>query len=1256
MAPLEQLRVLSGRLARELDAALLDRPLDALDGLVEGEARLLLQHGFEAGVARSLRELIAGDRLLAWIEETCTEREAELIGAALQRLLGGGSDVGPDDPARLVQVEPPPADERELRAWAQRYDVLHELMRPARELLSGLGAGSEATLAACALGAAGGEPRSLLVSSELRAEAARYLTREARHNAAQPARERLWEAPPPAALRRLVERLRALLEGRAPAALHALRFSPARPLSIDEQSGLCEARLLAEAGSEAIAVQLYLAGFEQRALHAACRLCSGQPCLHVQALAGRLLDACLDRDDRLHAPLVRFVARPSWELFFAAAQGTQPRRAQAERERLAFVLRLTGDLLSIGALLQTRGSDGGYSSGRLIAPARALFHASCSDQDRVLLDLLAPKTRTLSPGFVPADLALLRALCEHPHVSMQGAHTALAVLEETLEVRVLEQADGLRPEVRLGETAVRAGARDRSASYLLAYDEPTAQLRFAPLTPALKRLLVALERFRGVLPRESYPRLATYLASLDKVARVHSPRVLLGLERPTPKRFLLQLAPLPEQGVELALSMRPFALSGLWPPGKGPELVHGLSEGQQAHVRRDLTWEAEAAHALLAALGVDDAIRVEPFRYRVESTQAALELLARAARLGERLEIEWAERAAKLHVCTRLGSGDLKVALFKRGAFFFPEGSARNAHAELAFVRLLEAARRNERFVRVAGGDFVELERELFERLQNAQLCVLDAGPGLKLSTAAAPFWLAQLPDVCAGGDAESQAMLARASEFCSRADGRASTFCARAHGRASTPGPDVSLPAALSAELRSYQREGVRFLLACASFAPGALLADEMGLGKTVQSIALLAGRASQGAALVVCPTSLVDNWWSELTRFAPELRAVRYRGPKRRDELPTLGAGDVLLISYELLTRDRGHFEGLAFATQIVDEAQVVKNARTRRARAVASIDAGFRVALSGTPVENRLGDLWSVFHLIAPGLLGSWPRFRARFAVPIERYDNRERAAALQQLVRPLLLRRRKLDVEAELPPRTEVVHLVALSQAERDLYQSALAEARRAIGRRRADDPGLRLHVLAELTRLRQLACHPRLVIDDARVESSKLAALTILLNDLLPRGHRVLIFSQFVAHLALVREELARRAIVCAWLSGSTPASERAELVRRFQAGEAQVFLISLKAGGTGLNLTAADYVVHMDPWWNPSAEDQASDRAHRIGQGRPVTVVKLVAQDTIEERVLALHEHKRRLAALVLGPAAAAPSERSGEAYAELLL
>jgi SNF2 family DNA or RNA helicase len=503
------------------------------------------------------------------------------------------------------------------------------------------------------------------------------------------------------------------------------------------------------------------------------------------------------------------------------------------------------------------------------------------------------------------------------------------------------------------------------------------------------------------------------------------------------------------------------------------------------------------------------------------------------------------------------------------------------------------------------------------------------------LPTAAVRVWFDKLGDQTEPGDAQSSEWIALARSEAERDTPRARSV-------------------ELDVALRDYQEHGVAWLLQRSQWAPGVCLADEMGLGKTVQTIALLAERAARGPALVIAPTSVVDGWLSEIARFAPSLEAQLYRGAAREELLDKLGPGVVLVTSYELVLRDLERFTDRAFATLVVDEAQVIKNARTLRARAVAGLSAEFRVALSGTPVENRLGDLWSLFHLIAPGLLGSWARFRARFAVPIERYENEERASVLRALVAPFMLRRTKLEVASELPPRTEVVHLVELSQAEQDLYNAALDHARLALGKRRKD--GARtVQILAELTRLRQLACHPRLVLDDARVGSSKLAALVELLEDLLPRGHKVLIFSQFVRHLALVREAVEGLGAAYLSLDGSTPAGQRAQLVERFQRGEAPLFLISLKAGGTGLNLTAADYVVHMDPWWNPSVEDQASDRAHRIGQLRPVTVVKLVSQGTIEERVLGLHEHKRRLAKLVIEDDSAATSELDLDALEALI-
>ncbi|MCA9516955.1 MAG: DEAD/DEAH box helicase, partial [Myxococcales bacterium] len=304
-----------------------------------------------------------------------------------------------------------------------------------------------------------------------------------------------------------------------------------------------------------------------------------------------------------------------------------------------------------------------------------------------------------------------------------------------------------------------------------------------------------------------------------------------------------------------------------------------------------------------------------------------------------------------------------------------------------------------------------------------------------------------------------------------------------------------------------------------------------------------------------------------------------------------------------------------------------QAVKNPDTRRAAAIAALPAAFRVALTGTPVENRVGELWSLFRVVAPGLLGTRARFRERFVAPIERDGDdgaRERLAAL---VRPFILRRDKAAVAPELPPRTDVRVDVALSRAERELYEKVRAAAEAAA----ASEDGGRFELLAALQRLRLLACHPRLVDPRATAPGAKLARLREIVAELREEGHRALIFSQFVRHLELVREALEADGVALRWLDGQTPPARREAEVDAFQRGEGDVFLISLRAGGTGLNLTGADYVIHVDPWWNPAVEDQATDRAHRIGQDKPVTVMRLIAAGTVEEAIVELHERKRAL-------------------------
>jgi SNF2 family DNA or RNA helicase len=390
----------------------------------------------------------------------------------------------------------------------------------------------------------------------------------------------------------------------------------------------------------------------------------------------------------------------------------------------------------------------------------------------------------------------------------------------------------------------------------------------------------------------------------------------------------------------------------------------------------------------------------------------------------------------------------------------------------------------------------------------------------------------------------------------------------------------------------------------------------------------------------MVVSPTSVVGNWMQEAARFVPELKLRLYRGRERESGLRGLGPGDVVVTSYAIATLDAEALSRIEFGSLVIDEAQAVKNATTERSKALRGLRAGWRLGLTGTPIENHLGELWSIFRLLSPGLLGSWEQFRGRYAVPIEKFGDERRQRALATLIRPFVLRRTKAEVAPELPARTEIVRSVQLSSDELVLYeqlrQSTLDELERAKKDPDRDAGDMRFVLLAAITRLRQLCCHPRLVYPRAHAGSSKAAYLIELLTELGEGGHKTLVFSQFRSFLELLAPRLRHQGFRLLVLDGTTPGEIREQRIAAFQRGEADLFLISLKAGGFGLNLTAADTVVHLDPWWNPAVEDQATSRAHRIGQQKPVTAVRLVARDTIEEAVLSLHAAKRALAAGVL--------------------
>jgi superfamily II DNA or RNA helicase len=984
---------------------------------------------------------------------------------------------------------------------------------------------------------------------------------------------------------------------------------------------------------------------EEEPLRAACDCAAAEagPCPHALSACDAALDLLHDpQGDR--AALATILAVPAWQRFLAVLGDEMARRAppaEAVEARLAWRVGASRHVVTVEPLIQKRLKGGGYSSGararpdelrsrRLLADPRdaRAFEALTAGRD----DALATNVR-VPPERVARALG---ALVGHPRVLLEGRFTPARVLQKRLRVALDPGPEGVAVAFFVGEhrhAAADVLALSGGGEHVVSVDPDAGTIVVAHLDARAQALLAAFAQQPARFPEESYDDLLRGLSALQESVDLALPEALAGETIPGDARPVVRLSPQDSGEVEVVVLARPVAGGPVFHPGEGPDAVLHAREGRRVTAQRDLAAERAGAAPVRALLGPgpdEEAPDGPAWTFHLDE-DATLDLLAALGALGEAVVVEWPEPDKRLTLTAAISRKELRVRVTDRRDWFGVEGEVEVDGAAIPLAALLEAVRRGRRYVRVAPGRFAAIEDQLRQRVSAAD-DVLHAGKkGLEVALTG----VAAIEDLVA--DAGHLEAALRWRELVARLD------AARAL--------DPALPEGLTATLRPYQIEGYKWLTRLAAWGAGACLADDMGLGKTVQALALLLARAPAGAALVVAPTSVGPNWIREAERFAPGLRARLYRGPARATLLTELRPGDLLVTSYALAVRDAEALSAARFGTLVLDEAQAIKNALTRRARAVTGLAAELRVALTGTPVENHLGELWSLMRVLTPGLLGSWDHFRERFANPIERDHDAARSAALSRLVRPFLLRRTKAEVAPELPPRIEVEHFVDLSAAERRLYDDARRAALEAIASGSGD---ARFAVFAALTRLRRLACHPRLVDDGATVPSSKLAALLDVVRELREEGHRALVFSQFTSHLALVREALDREGITHLDLEGSTPSEERTRRVDAFQAGEADLFLISLKAGGTGLNLTAADHVIHLDPWWNPAVEDQATDRAHRIGQDKPVTVIRLVVRATIEEAVLSLHKDKRALAASVFDEEGS-PARLSAEELAALI-
>lgn len=461
-------------------------------------------------------------------------------------------------------------------------------------------------------------------------------------------------------------------------------------------------------------------------------------------------------------------------------------------------------------------------------------------------------------------------------------------------------------------------------------------------------------------------------------------------------------------------------------------------------------------------------------------------------------------------------------------------------------------------------------------------------------------------------------------------------------------------IPSTLQAELREYQEEGFAYLSRLARWEIGACLADDMGLGKTVQTIALLLEQALKGPVLVVAPTSVGFIWQEELSKFAPTLSVYPlHHSADRKALIRSVQKMEVLVCSYNLLHQECETLSEKKWQVIVLDEAQAIKNSDSKRSKAAFRLQGNCRIALTGTPIENHLGELWSIFRFLNPGLLGNLAFFQERFSVPIEKHKDLIAKRTLKNLLSPYMLRRTKAEVLKELPEKTEQSIIIEPTPDEMAFYEALRLKALENIQKINSggNSPNKRFSILAEIARLRQACCHSSLVDESIHLASSKIKTFLEILKDIIENKHKVLVFSQYVRYLQIIKKVLENEKISYQYLDGSTPTKNRRLIVDDFQAGQGDVFLISLKAGGTGLNLTAADYVIILDPWWNPAVEDQASGRAHRMGQQRPVTVYRLIMKSSIEEKIIKLHQDKRNLAVDLLSG-----SDMSGKITEEELI
>jgi superfamily II DNA or RNA helicase len=880
-----------------------------------------------------------------------------------------------------------------------------------------------------------------------------------------------------------------------------------------------------------------------------------------------------------------------------------------------------GRSLSVVPIRQQENKNGGWSRGRAVSLSQFLKDGDkhWSQLDRRLASVISHKSWSTVPEIAVVDAIPLMAGSDGVQLNRENCRIEF----QPLEIIVTEIADGFLLTTSPFEVYRRINGADavRVISILpkmvLVVNPQAGQITAFRCSDAAVRLVQHLYSDPLIVPREKTDDLLKTLDTLQETAMVQLPDSLGGPEVAVDPEPVVLLMLRKTGDLEVTMCVRDSHQNYLM-PGTGMLRRHGKLEGQRVQFVRNGSHEIHRAKELSDVLGLEGLPSESEWKWIINSPGLVADFMAATGELvsAKRLTVVWhRQSASQFDVLGKVSASNVRVQVNRQRDWFGITGECTIGDVQIPLKDLLQGTRgtRMSGMIELTPGKWAVISEELRRALRRLSDVSSENRGKLQVDSAAA-LTVSGLEafEVKIESDREWEKCLQRVRD-----------------AQAMTP----DLPEGLNCSLRDYQLDGFRWMCRLSAWGVGGILADDMGLGKTVQTLALLLHRTEHGPALVIAPTSLGFNWQAECERFTPSLSPILFREADRADLLDNVTDGQVIICSYGLALREADRLKKVKWGTLVLDEAQNVKNSNSKTAQQIRQFGASWKVALTGTPMENHLGELWSIFHVVSPGVLGPWEQFRRRFAASIEKERDSDRREALSRVISPFILRRSKSEVLKDLPERSENNLLVDLSPEERQRYDqmrlAAIGELDQLQSEEQSDQPAdHRFRILQILTRLRQLACHIGLVDPTWTGSSSKLDELIERLLQLKEQGHRTLVFSQFTSHLALIRKACDENGITSQYLDGKTTPKARKERVEAFQNGHDDVFLISLKAGGTGLNLTAADYVIHMDPWWNPAVEDQATDRAHRIGQTKSVMVYRIIAKGTIEEQILSLHEEK----------------------------